>query len=185
MHKIKIVVMALALFKAKATDEDDPLRQTLLDVVQTSLIGSIFSNSLLVLGCSFVANGYYYKESKFNITATSANVSLLLLAAFVMILPGPYEDDNNENDSLMISRAAALVLMLLYMCLLYFVLISHSYIMTADENDGNEFNEEEKHLPINKVLLLFLHFRFFARYLILNAFLVILGKQWFAYYING
>lgn len=57
--------MVLALVHAKQNADQT---ETLLDVVQTSLIGSIFSNSLLVLGCAFVANGYYYKESSFNVT---------------------------------------------------------------------------------------------------------------------
>ena len=61
--------MVLALVKAKQVESTDAEQsEVLLDVVQTSLIGSIFSNSLLVLGCSFVANGYYYKESSFNVT---------------------------------------------------------------------------------------------------------------------
>ena len=60
--------MILALVKAKQSAEGGTTRETLLDVVQTSLIGSIFSNSLLVLGCAFVANGIYWKESSFNVT---------------------------------------------------------------------------------------------------------------------
>ncbi len=59
--------MILALVKAKQTDDQNE-SDVLLDVVQTSLIGSIFSNSLLVLGCAFVANGIYWKESAFNVT---------------------------------------------------------------------------------------------------------------------
>ena len=87
-NAVEVVIMILALVKAKQADED--LEKTLLIVVLTSLIGSIFSNSLLVLGCCFVANGIYYKESKFSLITASSNVSLLLLAAFVMLLPGPY-----------------------------------------------------------------------------------------------
>lgn len=64
MYK-QIVVMVLALVHAKQNHDQT---EVLLDVVQTSLIGSIFSNSLLVLGCAFVANGYFFKESSFNIT---------------------------------------------------------------------------------------------------------------------
>lgn len=64
--------MVLALLKAKQVQEHDPSQSlVLLDVVQTSLIGSIFSNSLLVLGCSFVANGIKFKESSFNVTLST------------------------------------------------------------------------------------------------------------------
>ena len=68
----------------KSTDDET--------VVQNSLIGSIFSNSLLVLGCSFVANGIYYPMSSFNVTSASANVSLL------MILPGPFANSIDEHE---------------------------------------------------------------------------------------
>ena len=91
---------------------------------------------MLVLGCSFVANGFVVKESNFNKTASSANVSLLMVASFVMILPSPYSKQNSinslecdnsndsgvttepckykENDELMVSRAAAIILLLMY-----------------------------------------------------------------------
>lgn len=64
-NAVEIVVMLLALIQAKRKPEE---QDTLLTVVQTSLIGSIFSNGLLVLGCAFVANGIYYKEAMFNLT---------------------------------------------------------------------------------------------------------------------
>merc|ERR1719474_1041727 len=44
-NAVEVVVMILAMLKAKNT-EDPGEAEVLLDVVQTSLIGSIFSNSL-------------------------------------------------------------------------------------------------------------------------------------------
>lgn len=35
---------------------------------KASLLGSILSNLLLVLGMSFLLGGYYYKEQHFNLT---------------------------------------------------------------------------------------------------------------------
>ena len=66
-NAVEIVVMVLALASASTTNDSEE-KASLLVVVQTSLIGSIFSNSLLVLGCSFVANGIYYPKSRFNTT---------------------------------------------------------------------------------------------------------------------
>ena len=65
-NAVEIVVMILAL--AQANGANEKTEATLLTVVQTSLIGSIFSNALLVLGCAFVANGIKYQESHFNVT---------------------------------------------------------------------------------------------------------------------
>ena len=42
------------------------LRKGLIRVVQLSLLGSILSNMLLVLGCAFLFGGYKYKEQRFN-----------------------------------------------------------------------------------------------------------------------
>jgi len=95
--------------------------------VQFSLIGSIFSNSLLVLGCAFLAHGYK-EDAKFNVSTTSANVVLLMMASFVMILPAPY----TGKSELRVSRAAAVILLIMYGCLLVFVLFTHK---DADKNE--------------------------------------------------
>ena len=43
-------------------------------VVQSSLLGSIFSNLLFVLGSCFFFGGLYHKEQNFNSTAATANM---------------------------------------------------------------------------------------------------------------
>lgn len=132
-NAVEVVVMVMALVRAKNAEHEE--RETLMTVVQCSLIGSIFSNSLLVLGCSFLANGINHHEGEFSEMAATENVSLLLLAAFVMILPGPYAEHAGEgtHDSLMVSRAAAIVLLTLYLCLLLFVMGTHADRFTVDQ----------------------------------------------------
>jgi len=139
-NAVEVVVMVLALLKAKNTPDQE---EVLLDVVQTSLIGSIFSNSLLVLGCSFVANGIKYKESEFNVTAVSANTALLMIAAFVMLLPSTYTGNHDREDILLVSRAAAVILMAMYCLLLVFVLWTHKDIMSAEGGDDAVAGKQE------------------------------------------
>lgn len=57
------------------------LRSGMIRVVQQSLLGSILSNMLLVLGCAFFSGGLVYmkKEQVFN------KVTPLLLSTFIMI----------------------------------------------------------------------------------------------------
>jgi len=138
-NAVEMVVMIMALAKAKSYKHAGNISYSnkLLVVVQSSLIGSIFSNSLLVLGCSFIANGIYYKESSFNASATSANVCLLLVSSFVMILPAPYSAANETHDELMVSRAAACVLLIMYACLLIFVLYTHKHLMEPEPKNVN------------------------------------------------
>lgn len=49
-------------------------------IVFTQLLGSILSNLLLVLGCSFLAGGLKYQESNFQVTAAQNAASLMTLA---------------------------------------------------------------------------------------------------------
>jgi len=115
-----VMIMALSKSRSYKDSGNIPDSENLIVVVQSSLIGSIFSNSLLVLGCSFIANGIFYKECSFNIAATSANVGLLLVSSFVMLLPASY---TQKKKQLMVSRAAAFVLLAMYGCLLIFCAI--------------------------------------------------------------
>jgi len=138
------MILALAKSKSYKNAGNSVASDKLLVVVQCSLIGSIFSNSLLVLGCSFLANGFYYEESTFNTAVTSANVTLLLVSSFVMILPAPYHTANNLNDELMVSRAAACALLVMYGCLLFFVLHTHKHIVDPEANKNNGKNVSTK-----------------------------------------
>ncbi len=119
------------------------LREGQIRVVQASMLGSVFSNLLLVLGCCFLFGGMKYKEQTFNATSASSNMNLLALSSLALVLPTPfanyYEIDNEEV--LLISRIAACFLLAMYMQLLFFQLFTHSYLV-EDEDD-----EEEPEMP--------------------------------------
>ncbi|KAH8831187.1 hypothetical protein DL96DRAFT_1667614 [Flagelloscypha sp. PMI_526] len=72
---VEIVVAGIALFKCE------------LRLVQSSLIGSILSNLLLVLGTSFVVGAIYFKEQGFSLNAAQINSSLLFLGVCAITLP--------------------------------------------------------------------------------------------------
>ena len=105
-------------------------------VVQASMIGSIFSNLLLVLGCCFFFGGLKHKEQSFNATAATANMSLLALSSIALILPTPFASYYEIQDErvLIVSRTAAIFLMSMYVQLLIFQLRTHSYLF-QDEDD--------------------------------------------------
>jgi Ca2+:H+ antiporter len=120
-------------------------------VVQASMIGSIFSNLLLVLGCCFFFGGLYYKEQVFNSTAATANMGLLALSSIAMVLPTPFAEYYNVQDEhvLIISRVAALFLLFMYIQLLVFQLHTHKDIFdegpqqkSKDSVDDDEEEEE-------------------------------------------
>lgn len=67
------------------------LSQNQLRIVQTSMLGSVLSNLLLVLGCSFWAAGKNFKEAQFRQTAAQTQSSVLMLAGATLIIREPFD----------------------------------------------------------------------------------------------
>lgn len=116
------------------------LLQNEIRVVQASMIGSIFSNLLLVLGCCFFFGGMKFKEQTFNTTATTANMSLLSLSSLALVLPTPFAEYYNDGDVtvLEISRAASVFLMAMYIQMLFFQLKTHAHLLEGAEEETPE-----------------------------------------------
>jgi Ca2+:H+ antiporter len=127
------------------------------------VIGSIFSNLLLVLGCCFFFGGLKYKEQHFNSTAATANMALLALSSIALVLPTPFAEYYNiqDNHVLTISRIAAVFLMSMYIQLLIFQLKTHADIFDDegqpnahdDDQSHDEEDEEEASIPMSVALL--------------------------------
>ena len=106
------------------------LTQNLVVVVQASMLGSILSNLLLVLGMCFWGGGYYYKTQTFNKTVAQTSASLLFISVASLLIPasfyGSIRSENSENakelsnDILSISRATSIILLILYFSYLFF-----------------------------------------------------------------
>ncbi|KAL7423945.1 hypothetical protein Q5752_001530 [Cryptotrichosporon argae] len=133
------------------------LLQNELRLVQTSLLGSVLSNLLLVLGMSFFAAGFYYSESTFQATAAQASSSLMTLACITLILPAAYHASSSDApltlfapDSapdpptkdlhalLALSRGTAIILLLTYFAYLFFQLRTHAALFEAEASDEEE-----------------------------------------------
>ena len=107
-------------------------------VVQSSMLGSIFSNLLLVLGGCFFFGGLRYPHQRFNATAATANMGLLALSAIALVLPTPFASyyDIGDEHVLMISRIAAIFLMFMYFQLLIFQLHTHANVFAGEGEEG-------------------------------------------------
>ena len=62
-----------------------------IDIVQESLIGSMLSNLLLVMGMSFFLGGVNRVKQHFNVTVAQTASSLLALAVASLIIPGAFQ----------------------------------------------------------------------------------------------
>ncbi|CAK9435678.1 uncharacterized protein LODBEIA_P04050 [Lodderomyces beijingensis] len=114
------------------------LKENQVRIVQASMLGSILSNLLLVLGCCFVAGGITRVQQSFNQTVAQtmsslmalATASLLIPAAFHASLPSPKKGNGSNPDSdhlvLELSRGVSIILLVVYLLYLLFSLKTHS-----------------------------------------------------------
>ena len=129
-NAVELIVSIIALVQG----------QTL--IVQTSLIGSILSNLLLVMGMCFFFGGFNRVEQAFNITVAQTASSLLFLAVSSLILPTAFHAFSNAGDVgiKQISRATSVLLLLVYACYIFFQLKTHAdmYNAPSEKNEKKE-----------------------------------------------
>jgi Ca2+:H+ antiporter len=119
-----------------------------ITIVKTSLIGSMLSNLLLVLGMSFFLGGVNRPEQFFNVTVAQTASSLLALCIASLIIPTVFhntiaEDNNNDGDALRnqeLSHGTAVILLIVYGCYLFFQLKTHAEM----------YNEPSQKVPKRK-----------------------------------
>ncbi len=164
-NAVELIVAIIALFQCQLT------------IVQTSLIGSILSNTLLVLGTCFLLGGIRFKEQTFGVQAAQLNSSLLLMSVIAALLPAGFHvvlgaeiaDNIERPEILQISRGVAVILLIIYLTYIYFTLFSHKHLYASDED------EEEPQLNIYCAIGL----------LILATVLVGVTSEWLVDSING
>ncbi|KAL9125372.1 MAG: hypothetical protein Q9217_005419 [Psora testacea] len=123
-------------------------------IVQSSMLGSILSNILLVLGCCFLAGGIRRDQQKFNATVASTMSSLMAVSAASLIVPatlyavmrGTSASDDATDKILLLSHGTAIILLILYVLYLIFQLKTHAKFF--DPESENDENGDEKEADI-------------------------------------
>ncbi|KAK3714989.1 hypothetical protein LTR37_007479 [Vermiconidia calcicola] len=117
------------------------LTQRKILIVQTSLIGSMLSNLLLVLGMCFFLGGINRTEQHFNVTVAQTAASLLALAIGSLIIPTAFRIFAQHDEGVVpTSRGTSVLLLVTYGCYLMFQLRTHV----------DMYNEPSKKSPKNK-----------------------------------
>ncbi|KAG8945051.1 hypothetical protein FRC04_001212 [Tulasnella sp. 424] len=131
-NAVELIIAILALTKGE------------LRIVQASMLGSILSNCLLVLGMCFFAGGFRFHEQGYGIRAAQLNISLLSISVFSIVIPAAFssslhlgtsgEQDQGKTDRavLAISRGTSIILLFVYAAYLVFQLWTHAYIYSAE-----------------------------------------------------
>ncbi|KAI7997154.1 Vacuolar cation/proton exchanger 3 [Camellia lanceoleosa] len=128
------------------------LTQHKIEVVKYSLLGSILSNLLLVLGTSLFCGGLanLTKEQKFDRKQADVNSLLLLLALLCHMLPLMFRyagksEAETAKPTLELSRASSIVMLVVYFAYLVFQLWTHRQMFEAkeEEEQGDDVTAEE------------------------------------------
>lgn len=120
-NAVELIIFIIALVKNE------------IRIVQASLLGSILSNLLLILGMCFVLGGLRFREQIYNSTVTQMSACLLSLSVISLLLPTAFHasfssDDEANTQVLKVSRGTSVILLLVYFLYLIFQLNSHAYM---------------------------------------------------------
>lgn len=128
------------------------LKDNQVRIVQASMLGSILSNLLLVLGCCFIAGGVTRVQQTFNQTVAQTMSSLMALAtsgllipaAFHATLPAPKSKHGfpapGSSDGLILSlsRGVSIILLVVYILYLVFQLKTHKSLFEEQAQDADD-----------------------------------------------
>ncbi|GAA0160949.1 transporter [Lithospermum erythrorhizon] len=125
------------------------LKNDMIRVVQQSLLGSILSNMLLVLGCAFLCGGivHHKKVQVFSKATALVNSGLLLMAVMGILLPAVLHFTHTEvhfgKSELALSRFSSCIMLIAYASYLFFQLKIQSNLYSPIEGHEHENNSED------------------------------------------
>mmetsp|Transcript_22846 Transcript_22846/g.64877 ORF Transcript_22846/g.64877 Transcript_22846/m.64877 type:complete len:290 (-) Transcript_22846:270-1139(-) len=147
------------------------LRRGLLEVVKATLLGSILSNILLVLGTSFLLGGLtgsskshsrnhvihldgykptrctLEKEQLFSSKNALVNMAMQLLACMTCALPTVFAAESDLEETrdkvVEVSRIGVVIIMFAYIAYIVFQLHTHKTMLALDEGQGSDDEDEE------------------------------------------
>lgn len=134
-NAVELIIFIIALVKNE------------IRIVQASLLGSILSNLLLILGMAFLFGGLRFQEQIYNSTITQMSACLLSLSVTSLLLPtafhASFSDSADADDkTLKVSRGTSIILLIIYVLYLLFQLKSHAYMY---ESTPQHIIDEESH----------------------------------------
>jgi len=120
------------------------IRNNEIVVVQCTLLGSILSNLLLVMGCAFLAGGLFFPVQRYNQAGAATQCSLMAMSVFAIGLPTIYTNilhqETEWEHMVNVSRWASVFLLGVYFAYLLFQLKTHADLF---QDEGAEEEEEE------------------------------------------
>ncbi|GBG00092.1 calcium proton exchanger [Raphidocelis subcapitata] len=107
-----------------------------LRVVKLTLLGSIVSNLLLVMGSAFIAGGVLHPMQHYNQRGINVNCGLLLLSVVSIALPTLLSSTSKnrvgKREEVALSRFESLLMLVGYATFLVFQLVTHKFLYEGD-----------------------------------------------------
>jgi Ca2+:H+ antiporter len=123
-------------------------------LVKASIAGAIVTNSLFMLGASFLLGGLKYHVQEYNRISARLQASLLFLATIALLIPSAVGDADLASSSAFtqtLSLGLAAMLMVAYGLGMLFSLKTHRELFASAAHDGGG---EEAPWPIRVALIL-------------------------------
>lgn len=112
------------------------LQKCELEIVQSSLLGGLLSNMLLVLGMAFIVGGFRFPQQEFQPMVAQLNSSLMIVCVTSLIVPVAFHEYLEDRLApgkevqllLQMSRGSAIILISIYFAYLFFQFYSHNHL---------------------------------------------------------
>lgn len=126
------------------------MRAGRVSLIQDTIVGSIVSNLLLVLGSSFLVGGMLHKEQKVQEAVSENNANMLLFSVFGFSVPALFAvsvPETRRSDTALesLSLVTAVVLLGIYLLFMVFQLHTHADLYdNTDEDEDGEGSESRR-----------------------------------------
>lgn len=112
------------------------------ELVKASIVGSVVSNLLLVLGLSMLTGGLKFKTQNFSRKGIDFSVTLLVLSMLCIMLPTGFlnsmDVETVTSPFLALSEVVAVIMLLVYVAGLYFSFYTHRDIFGTEHSEVAE-----------------------------------------------
>jgi Ca2+:H+ antiporter len=117
------------------------LRKDLIELVKAAIVGGIVTNSLFMLGVSYLLGGFRYKVQTFNRPNAFIQSSLLFIVCIALMVPTILSKVSSKQDTNVLGKISigiAILLMVLYILSLVFSLKTHANFFKSSEENADE-----------------------------------------------
>lgn len=109
-------------------------------LVKASIAGAIVTNTLFMLGASFLLGGLRHHTQTFNLAGARLQASLLFIATIALLVPAAIASADNVTDAAPLQTLSLLLAVLLiagYVLGLFFSLKTHREEFASDEHEAD------------------------------------------------